>query len=343
MNKNFPSSEYALLKRLEPLLNYKKSKKYPLGMGDDAAIRTCKAGEQLVFTADSFVENVHFSTKYMNFREIGFKAMAINLSDCAAMGTLPDGALVQIIFPGHINGKTVSQSILDIYKGLNEACKTWNFPVIGGNLSRGPCWIIDITCAGSADINSRLIRRKGVKSGDSLWVTGFPGSSAAGLAAIGKYGRIEKIPRKYMNLVKSHIRPIPRIEAGIKLARNQAVHAMIDISDGIAKECHTLAFENKTGIILEPHEDCFLPDMRELSGETGKDYMDWFLYGGEDYELLFAASGTFFPACLPQGISVKKIGIFTDRVKEVFFRNKDGKMIKVEKSGWDHLEPCRPG
>src|SRR5271169_6490719 len=96
---HFPSSEYRLLHSLKPFLNFRRSRKYPIAIGDDAAIRQCRAREVLVFTADSFVERVHFSFTYMTAAEVGFKAMAINLSDCAAMGALPDGALVQIIFP----------------------------------------------------------------------------------------------------------------------------------------------------------------------------------------------------------------------------------------------------
>jgi selenophosphate synthetase-related protein len=93
--KSFPSSEYELLHSLKPFLNFRKSHRYPIGIGDDAAIRACSEKENLILTADSFVEDVHFSFSYMTSADIGYKAMAINLSDCAAMGAMPDGALVQ--------------------------------------------------------------------------------------------------------------------------------------------------------------------------------------------------------------------------------------------------------
>jgi thiamine-monophosphate kinase len=320
-------------------LNYKKSKRYPIGIGDDAALRTCEAGEQLIFTADTLVENVHFSLEYMTFQEVGYKAMAINVSDCAAMGALPDAALAQIVFPQENKNNAISLSMVRLYKGFKEACMVWDFPIIGGNLSKGPCWIIDITLIGSAKRGEGILKRKGAKKGDGLWVTGFPGSSAAGLAAIRKWGNRKKIPSTYGSLVDHHIRPIPRIEIGKTLAHDNRVHAMLDVSDGISKECHTLAFENNLGIILEASAMPLSSPMLELGKTLKTECSDWFLYGGEDYELLFAASQKFDPASWlkKNEVSLRQIGTFTDRVKGVHFKNINGTMVKVKKSGWDHL------
>jgi len=339
MKNNFPSEEYKLLRSLEPFLHYKKSKRYPIGIGDDAAIRNTSGNERLIFTADTFVESVHFSLRYMTFQEVGFKAMAVNLSDCAAMGAAPDAALAQIIFPRDSPRPALTNAITRLYKGFEAACLAWNFPIIGGNLSKGPCWIIDITLIGVANRDGRILKRKGAKSGDGLWVTGFPGNSAAGLAAIHTWGQRKNIPKKFGPLINRHVKPMPRLEIGTKLARDSRVRAMIDTSDGIAKECHTLAFENDLGIILEPGESVYSTEMRELAMAMNKDFHDWFLYGGEDYELLFAASSRFTPASVPNksGISLSRIGTFTDRVKGVLFKNINGTMVKVEKTGWDHL------
>lgn len=339
MNNDFPSEEYKLLRLLEPFLHYKKSRRYPLGMGDDAAVRTTSGGERLVFTADAFVENIHFSLRYMTFQEVGYKAMAANVSDCAAMGATPDGALVQIVFPQDSRRHALYKSMVQLYKGLHAACMTWDFPIIGGNLSKGPCWIIDITLIGAAQRGAGILKRKGAKKGDGVWVTGFPGSSAGGLAAILKWGQRKRIPEKYAPLVDRHIRPMPRIEIALALARDPRVHAMIDVSDGIAKECHTLAFENNLGIILEPDGVECSPEMRELARAMSKDCRDWFLYGGEDYELLFAACPRFASAFLSRkgGIPLRRIGSFTDRVKGVHFKDNNGTIVTVAKSGWDHV------
>jgi thiamine-monophosphate kinase len=339
-NKKYPSEEYSLLELLKPLLNYKKSARYPIGIGDDAALRRTKEREQLVFTADTMVENVHFSLSYMSMNEVGYKAMAVNLSDVAAMGARPDGALVQIIFPMDLKKAPLSRQLIALYRGMNLACKEWNYPIIGGNLSKGPCYVIDITLIGRLGKKNNALTRKGARNGDGLWVTGVPGSSAAGLFSLKKWGSPNRIPQPFKPFVQSHIHPVPRIETGEALAINPFVHAMIDVSDGIAKECHTLAFENNVGILLEiPSYDSLLP-LRNLARDHHQKWISWFLYGGEDYELLFAASPGFDPKKVSNKmkIPITRIGTFTTSVKGVKFRFDNGILQKVGKSGWDHLK-----
>jgi thiamine-monophosphate kinase len=331
----YPSEEYKLLKTLRPFLNYKKSAAYPIGIGDDAAVRRNKAGERLIITADSLVENVHFSLAYMTFRQIGYKAMAVNLSDCAAMAALPDAALVQIIFPQLPDNKVLTNNLKNVYRGLYDACRKWDFPIIGGNLSRGPCWIIDITLIGTTGAHDRIMKRKGIKNRDNLWTTGHPGSSAAGLAALKKWGSAESVPQKYKSLVDCHIRPKPRIEMARVLGRNPHVHALMDISDGISKESHTLAFENKTGIILDPGLAVVPAAMQSLAGELKMDWRQWFLHGGEDYELLFTASAQFGPPSCK--VPVTRIGVCSSTVKSVYCKPDNGIIKQVTKSSWDHL------
>lgn len=339
-NFSYPSQEYKLLTTLEPFLNFKKSKTYPIGIGDDAAIRKNSAGEKLVFTADTFVENVHFSLNYMTPGQVGYKAMAVNLSDCAAMAALPDSALVQIIFPEHLNYGALARDLNKIYRGFNEACQQWDFPIVGGNLSKGPCWIINITLIGKARARDRVMLRKGIKNGDILWVTGCPGSSAAGLAALRKWKGPQKIPKQYLPLVQSHINPVPRVEIARELAANPHVHAMIDVSDGISKECHTLAFENRLGITIQPNTAVLSKSMTDLGTALNADYWDWFLHGGEDYELLFSASPQFDPALLQtkKSPTFSRIGVCSTSVKGVYFKRDNGILKKVTKNGWDHTK-----
>jgi thiamine-monophosphate kinase len=332
----YPSEEYKLLKTLEPFLNYRKSATYPIGIGDDAAVRKNKPDERLIITADCLVENVHFSLAYMTFRQIGYKAMAINLSDCAAMAALPDAALVQIIFPQYQDKKTLTNNLKNIYRGFHDACGKWNFPIIGGNLSRGPCWIIDVTLIGNTDIHDRIMLRTGIKNKDNLWTTGHPGSGAAGLAALKKWGNAESVPKKYKNLVDCHIRPKPRIEMGRLLGRNPQVHALIDISDGISKESHTLAFENEIGIILDPGSAAISVAMKDLACELNVDWREWFFHGGEDYELLFAASAQFDQPV--RRVPVTRIGVCSSAVKSVYFIHDNGIMKQVAQNGWDHVK-----
>lgn len=339
---NFPSAEYGLIDSLKPFMNFRKSSRYPIPVGDDAAIRNCRADETLVLTADSFVENVHFSFMYMTSAEAGFKAMAVNLSDCAAMGTLPDGAIVQIIFPEKIAERKFAGTIKGIYKGFNEACRKWDFPIIGGNLAKGPCWIIDITLIGRAENGTRLLKRSGVKNNDGLWVTGVPGQSGAGMACLKKWGSTGKTPGIYRHLVKKHIRPVPRLEIGHWLVGNPCVHAAIDVSDGVSKECHTLSYENKLGIILsvDDTDKCVSSAVKHLGAHLQKDWQEWFYNGGEDYELLFAASSAFDPSSLicKYGVPVTRVATFTKSVDHVVVRDSAGSIKPLKKGGWDHLK-----
>jgi thiamine-monophosphate kinase len=335
--EQFPSSEYKLLNSLKPFLHYKKSRRYPLPIGDDAAIRTCSAKERLILTADSFVQDVHFRLSWMTLAEVGFKAMAINLSDCAAMGAAPDGALVQIIFPKALPAAKTVADIRRLYTGLFAACKRWDFPIIGGNLSAGPCWIVDITLLGRAEKPGRLLLRTGAKKGDTLWVTGRPGESGAGLAALARWGR-KAVPRRYKELVLRHVRPTPRMEIGCALAANPLVHALIDISDGVAKECRTLAYDNRLGISLDAAPACVSDVTKRVAAELGIDWREWYLGGGEDYELLFAADPSFDarPIASHSKVLFTRIGSFSPRGAGAAVPFGDLAAAGMP-GGWDHL------
>jgi thiamine-monophosphate kinase len=330
-----PSAEFKLLRILEPYLNYRPSKSYPKGIGDDAVVRRCREGERIILTADSQIEGVHFLRNRISFREIGYRAMAVNLSDCAAMGAQPDSALVQMIFPRKV--KNITGPFREIYRGFHDACVQWKFPIVGGDIASGPCWIIAITLLGRKEKKSRDISRTGIRPGDALWVTGNPGASAAGRAALEKWGR-SRVPGQFRFLVRAHIAPIPRIEAGKILARNPDVHAMIDVSDGISKECHALAFRNAVGLLLQKS----LPlrnEMIQLGDRLHRNPLDWFLHGGEDYELLFAAAPGFDPnrVLTRCGVHARKIGMFRAKPAGVHIESGMGKSSRIPVGSWDHI------
>ncbi|MBD3346226.1 MAG: thiamine-phosphate kinase [Chitinivibrionales bacterium] len=329
--KTYPSSEYALLEKLKPLCNYKPSKTYPFGVGDDAVVRHCSNKEKLVFTGDSLVEDIHFSLDYMTLKEIGYKAMVSNVSDCAAMGAVPEAALVQIVFPKKL--KDLENRLKKIYAGFNESCRKWDIKLIGGDIVSGPCWMISLTLIGRAF--GRVLRRDKAKPGDFLWVTGAPGESAAGLAAIKKWGR-KKAMARFNPLIDRHVRPEPRVDYGTWLAGNRYVHSCIDVSDGISKECATLAYESRCGILLDIHALPFSSEMIQLGNALKRDQQQWFLHGGEDYELLWSADPRFTPA-FDLGTATR-IGYFSDKVKGVYLQYPDEKKVRLSSQGWDHVE-----
>jgi thiamine-monophosphate kinase len=304
---------------------------YETGIGDDAAVRRC-TDNRVVLTTDLTVENVHFTTELMTLEEVGYRAMVSNVSDCAAMGALPEAALVQLVFPG--GGSKVKDDIKEIYKGFSKACRKWNFPVIGGDLSHGCHWVIGITLLGRIPDGSRPVMRKGATAGDYLWLSGMPGMSAAGFEALKTWGR-EGVPPQYCSLVDAHITPEPRVEYGLSLALCKEVHAMMDLSDGISKDAATLGFENSLGVLLDFHSLQPPSAMVRLSQELKCSWLEWVLHGGEEYKLLFAASPSFDP----EKISINQavcIGKFTDRFNGVRILQ-NGMENEIQLKGWDHF------
>jgi thiamine-monophosphate kinase len=337
MQRRLPSREYELLLAIRKSLGRAAAAAplYECALGDDAAIRRERANGRMILTTDIAVENVHFSRAYMTMAEIGFMVIATNVSDCAAMAARPESALVQLVFPageGQITKKAV-----DLYKGISEACRRWTVSVIGGDLARGNSWTIGISMIGVAPSKARLLLRKGVRPGDALWLSGFPGRSAAGLAALRKWGR-KNVPERYRGLVECHLRPEPSPELGLALGKCRFVHAMMDLSDGISKDARTLCHENMLGLDLSL--DGLRPPeaMAALGREIGAPWQEWALHGGEEYTLLFAAGPEFGPEILPPRFrrSLVRLGAFTARHRDLVVL-KNGKRIPVPRGSWDHV------
>lgn len=330
----FPSGEYRLLVEIRKALGPAAfpGGSYELTLGDDAAIRRGSAGERVVITADIAVEDVHFSNETMSFEEIGFRTMAANVSDCAAMAAIPEAALVQLVFPK--NAGDLQKAIKNLYRGFAQACRKWNFRLIGGDLSCGAVWTIGITMLGTAP--GRVLRRTGICAGDALWMSGFPGRSAAGLAAINRWGR-KRIPGRYTGLVKSHIRPEPPVKSAVFLGKCKKIHAMMDLSDGISKDARTLCYENRLGLELS-FDGLKVPgDMLALSAQLRVPWQEWVLHGGEEYELLFAASKSFGLNAVPGEFrkGLTRLGVFTSKHRNLMVIE-SGRKSTVLKKGWDH-------
>jgi thiamine-monophosphate kinase len=313
------------------------------------------AGERLVITADVAVENVHFSLLSMTLEEIGYRSMAANLSDCAAMGADPDSAVVQIVFPKKcgrgINpnpnangcGVDIGESIERIYAGFAMACKMWDFPIVGGDLSAGGAWVIGITLIGSIPPDNRAVTRAGIKDGDALWITGSPGESAAGLAAIRRWGRAG-VPPRYKRFVDAHVSPSPRVAEGKLLAAEPPVRSMMDLSDGLSKDVATLCFDNRLGFIFDCGADKRVPpEMVSLANELGSDYKEWFYHGGEEYELLAACDESFDPnginGIAAAGRELIRLGHFTSKSPKVLIQRGNGSTEELPRMGWDHCSP----
>jgi thiamine-monophosphate kinase len=228
------------------------------GIGDDAAVFQ----DGLVVTQDLLLEGVHFRLDWTSWRDLGYKAAAVNLSDLAAMGARPAGLLVSLTLPP----ETDHADVLDLYAGLNEP----GFPVVGGDTNAGDAVSVSVTAVGYSE---RVPGRAGARPGDVLVVTGPLGGSAAGLRALGRG------LDGFDELVRMHNRPPYRLDAAAELAPR--AHALIDLSDGIASDAARIAERSGCRLVLDVGALPLVPRIEEVGDEP-------FWTQGEDYELLAA-------------------------------------------------------
>ena len=249
-----------------------------LGIGDDCAIfRPRSNREELVFTTDMLVEDVHFRRETHSAAQVGYKALARGLSDIAAMGAEPRFCLLSVAFP-----KWASPNWIDrFFDGLLALSRETGAELAGGDLSHAAVFAADITVCGSAPAGSAL-RRSTARPGDLIYVSGELGGSALGLAT------------NKGSAWKRHVRPEPRLALG-RYLRPRASAAM-DITDGLSLDLHRLCLASNVSADIDPP-----PLFRGASVEQA-------LHGGEDYELLFTARPNRRIAASFGGVPLTKIG-----------------------------------
>ena len=259
----------------------------PVGIGDDAAVAEPERGTLDVITADALVEGVHFELAFTTPGDLGFKALAISLSDLAAMGATPRMAVLSLALPGPMRAADV-ETLLD---ALLELAAHYKVALVGGNLTRSPGpLIIDLTAIGSIR-RRRVLSRAGARPGDELHVSGTVGAASAGLECLrivgrpGHDGEPERIPM--VGCRQRFLRPAPRVRLGTLIGRNRAASACIDSSDGLAEAVRQLAVASGVGAIIEAAAVPVDPEARRWFEQAGVDPLAAALGGGEDYELVF--------------------------------------------------------
>jgi thiamine-monophosphate kinase len=247
-----------------------------LTIGDDAAHLRLSRSRDLLVTTDALIEDVHFRHTWISPRDLGAKALVSNLSDLAAMGARPVAAFLSLGIPP----QTPLTTLKAFFLGLRSAARRWDCPLAGGDLVRAPQWTINLTLLGRPAVKRRVIPRSAARPGQIVYVTGWPGESAAGLDAL---RRGLSVPR----LIARHNRPTPRLAEAAVLARVCPRLAMIDVSDGVASESAHLARESGLRVDLELERLPVSGALRAHASACSLDPADFILNGGEDYELLF--------------------------------------------------------
>lgn len=249
-----------------------------IGIGDDAAWVENPSRSSLV-SADLLIEGVHFDLKWTSLVDLGFKSLAVNLSDIAAMGGVPAYAVVSLGLPVHFD----SGKIDDFYRGIHALARPSGVAVVGGDLSVAKLLTISVCVIGHPP--RRPIRRAGAAAGDDIYVTGTLGDSALGLKLLRRGGSVVR-KKTAAHLLSRHRRPTPRIAAGVLIGKAHLATAMIDVSDGLLQDVGHICRASGTGAVILRDD---LPLSRAYRALAGKDGARHALSGGEDYELLFCA------------------------------------------------------
>jgi thiamine-monophosphate kinase len=297
-----------------------------VGIGDDAAAWRGDGAVQLA-TIDSFIQDVHFPSGLASWEELGWKALAVNLSDIAAMGGLPRYALVSLALPDN----TEVSDVTALYTGMLELAGQFGVGIVGGDISRAPLVTITIAVLGTSP-KKKILSRFSAKPGDKVAVTGYLGAAAAGLEMLTK--GLKFAPSTTSSFRNAFFHPIPRIAEG-QLLVEQGVKTAIDLSDGLVSDLNQICKASQVGARLEIER---VPVEPGVEVEFGDRALEMALAGGEDYELLFTARAEVidkvkqFAAC-----PVTVIGDIVADEEGVTLVDSQGKPVNLVRRGWEHF------
>jgi thiamine-monophosphate kinase len=254
-----------------------------LGVGDDAAVIRPRANTELLVTTDVLVEGVDFDRANSLFDRLGEKALAVNLSDIAAMGGRPTVFFVSLSLPL----RAALREAEALYRGLGRCARRYGVTLGGGDVSAAPCWSIAVTVLGEI-ARGRALTRAGARVGDLLCVTGTLGDSGAGLALLQRGGRLPKgLTRSHARfLIDRHRCPSPRLSVGRRLADRRLATAAIDLSDGLAADVRHVCEASGVGVEIDLPALPMSTPLRRYAEAIRRDPIDVALGGGEDFELL---------------------------------------------------------
>ncbi len=313
-----------------------------IGIGDDAAALSLPTSKKLLATTDLLLEGVHFDLSYNDFYSLGWKSAAVNLSDIAAMGGVPRFCLTALGIPSGISVEQIN----DFYKGFHALCRKYNVELVGGDTCGSvKGLVISVTALGEVE-KKKMLTRAGARPGDLIFVTGTLGDSGAGMELLkaGSRGRGAGSRVKARNaelrtpnseLIRKHLRPVPRVELGRKIAFSGCATAMIDISDGLSSELGHVCEESGVGAEICAGQIPFSKDIHTAAGHLKADPLHYALSGGEDYELLF----TILPSKLKKFLSLKIVATPIGSIiagRRMFLIN-NGKKTVLKPKGFTHF------
>lgn len=320
---------------IEHLTKLFQSKDSIVGIGDDCAVIPGENGIAWLITTDALVEGVHFLKEQIAARDLGYKTVAVNVSDIAAMGGEPKYAFLTIALP-----KTAHCLwIREVIEGVKEACEKWNLLLLGGDtVGSKRDLFLNLTLMGSAPADKIKYRHQ-AQLGDVICVSGYLGDSGGGLKAL--QGQMIKT-KDIEYLIHTHFHPEPHLKQGIWLATHSEVHSMIDISDGLDCDLRRLIKSSQKGAVIETSNIPISEPLARVSAKQGWDALQLTLVGGEDYCLLFTISSDAFKDIQQSfqqmfGLPLFAIGHITNQPEEIIY-HKHGEIIQMHHTSFNHFQ-----
>ncbi len=305
------------------------------GIGDDCAVIPVDKQKSMLFTTDMLIQDRHFILERIHARDLGYKSLAVNLSDIAAMGGKPHSAYLSIGIPAGLEIEWID----GFFEGIRELAENTGIYFLGGDTTKSPDkLVINIAVIGFID-PERIKEREAARPGDILCVTDTVGDSGGGLRVLLENKTLDPDASR---LVKRHHRPRAHLEEGMWLSERESVHAMIDLSDGIESDIQRIMESSAVGAEIEINDIPVSGTLVKVCGKYGWNARETGLSGGEDYCLMITVSPDAYEDLAGEymhdfGKPLYKIGKITGKKgKPVFTRN--GTLVDMEKHGFDHFK-----
>jgi len=313
-----------------------------MGIGDDAAVIAIPAGEVLLASCDMLAEGVHFDLSYTPLHLLGYKSVAVNLSDIAAMNGIPRQILISI----GISNRFSVEAVDALYEGIRQACKDYQVDLAGGDTTSSRAGLVlSVTAIGSQK-PEKVVSRAGAKVGDLVCVSGDLGAAYMGLQLLEREKKVfqvnpdmqPELPEEQAYLIQRQLKAEARTDIVHELAEKGVLpSSMIDISDGLASELFHICRQSHCGVHVFEDKLPIENLTRLAASDFGLSPLTCAMNGGEDYELLFTVAQSDYEK-VNQMEDVSIIGVIREESQGKSLILKSGQVVEIQAQGWTHFK-----